>query len=97
MSREAAIDLLSNDIPDDPPEGQQALPTGYGFNLWLCPVYGKMVDGKLHLGIRAGRKHSRRSLHDGVTSRAPVPRSEWTCTPCTAGAKRPTGGLDSRA
>ncbi|WP_417722530.1 PaaI family thioesterase [Salipiger sp.] len=70
MSREDAAELVLNDIPDDPPEGFRPLPMGDGFNLYLGPVYGKMIDGSLRLGMRVGRRHlnPHRTMHGGITA-----------------------------
>lgn len=57
MNHKAAIDLLISDIPDDPPVGFEPLPMGTGFNQYLGPIYGKVIDGKLRLGMRVGRRH----------------------------------------
>ncbi len=68
MTRQAAIDLLLNDIPDEPPEGFTALPTGTGFNQYIGPLYGKVIDGTLRLGMRIGRRHinPHQTCHGGI-------------------------------
>ncbi|WP_196053648.1 PaaI family thioesterase [Paracoccus lichenicola] len=68
MFRDKAVDLLRNDIPDDPPEGYEMLSTGDGFNLWLGPVYGLVEKGRLRLGMRAGRRHlnPHGTMHGGI-------------------------------
>lgn len=68
MNREEAIRLLRDDIDDDPPAGFAPLPTGTGFNLWLGPVYGKIEDGRLRLGMRIGRRHlnPHQTTHGGI-------------------------------
>ena len=44
-------ELLAAEIPDDPPQGFEPLPTGTGFNLFFGPIYGRLVGGKLRLGM----------------------------------------------
>lgn len=68
MDRQAAIDLLQNDLADDPPEGFAPLPMGTGFNQYLGPVYGKVIDGRLRLGMRIGRRHinPHQTTHGGI-------------------------------
>ena len=57
MNRQQAIELIRSDIADEPPEGFKRLPQGSGFNQYFGPVYGKLVDGKLRLGMRVGHRH----------------------------------------
>ncbi|SEJ83529.1 Thioesterase superfamily protein [Marinovum algicola] len=57
MDHSKAIDLLANDMPDDPPEGFKVLAIEEGFNLWIGSVYGKVVDGRLKFGLRIRRRH----------------------------------------
>jgi uncharacterized protein (TIGR00369 family) len=52
-----AIALLQSEIDDDPPEGYVAMPSGSGFNQIVGPVYGRMQNGKLSLGMRIGHRH----------------------------------------
>ncbi|BCH23494.1 PaaI family thioesterase [Mesorhizobium sp. L-8-3] len=61
-------ELLANEISDDPPPGFEPLPTGTGFNVYFGPIYGKLVDGKLRLGMRIGRRHinPHDTCHGGV-------------------------------
>lgn len=68
MDRQAVIDLLLNDIPDDPPEGFEPLPMGTGFNLYVGPIYGRMTDGRLRLGMRIGHRHinPHQTTHGGI-------------------------------
>lgn len=53
----ARIALIQSEIPDDPPPGFLPLPTGPGFNVLLGPLYGRLVEGHLQLGMRIGRRH----------------------------------------
>jgi uncharacterized protein (TIGR00369 family) len=57
MDIEDVVNMLSSEIPDDPPAGYEPLPMGTGFNLYLGPLYGKLIDGKLRLGMRIGKRH----------------------------------------
>lgn len=57
MDIEPIVEMLSSEIPDDPPEGYEPLPTGPGFNCYFGPLYGKVIDGKLRLGMRIGKRH----------------------------------------
>lgn len=61
-------ELLANEISDDPPAGFEPLPTGTGFNVYFGPIYGKLADGKLRLGMRIGRRHvnPHDTCHGGV-------------------------------
>jgi uncharacterized protein (TIGR00369 family) len=65
---ESAIHLLTTEIADDPPAGFRALPTGTGFNQLLGPVYGRMQQSKLTLGMRIGNRHinPHQTCHGGV-------------------------------
>jgi uncharacterized protein (TIGR00369 family) len=54
---QSAIDLLTNDIPANPPEEFTWIPTGAGFNQLIGPVYGRMQDGKLRIGMRITNRH----------------------------------------
>ena len=64
----AVAAMLAQEIPDDPPAGFEPLPTGPGFNLYLGPIYGRLVEGRLRLGLRVGRRHinPHDSCHGGV-------------------------------
>lgn len=61
-------EMLAGEIPDDPPDGFEPLPTGTGFNLYFGPVYGKLVEGRLRLGMRVGKRHinPHDTCHGGV-------------------------------
>lgn len=68
MDPTAVSALLASEIPDDPPEGYEPLASGTGYNQYLGPVYGKVVDGKLRLGMRIGRRHinPHETCHGGI-------------------------------
>lgn len=57
MDAGAVAAMLADEIPDNPPEGFRPLPVGTGYNVYFGPVYGKLIDGKLRLGLRVGRRH----------------------------------------
>ncbi|SMH54757.1 PaaI family thioesterase [Mesorhizobium australicum] len=61
-------ELLASEIADDPPEGFAPLPTGPGYNAYFGPIYGRMLDGRLRLGMRIGRRHinPHDTCHGGV-------------------------------
>ena len=61
-------EMLAGEISDDPPDGFEPLPTGTGFNLYFGPVYGKLVEGRLRLGLRVGKRHinPHNTCHGGV-------------------------------
>lgn len=64
----AAIELLENDIPSDPPEGYRQIDTGAGFNVLFGPVFGRMESGRPMLGIRVSNRHinPHKTCHGGV-------------------------------
>jgi len=68
MDAESVGDLLAREIADNPPEGFAPLPTGPGYNSYFGPIYGKMLDGRLRLGMRIGRRHinPHDTCHGGV-------------------------------
>lgn len=68
MEARAVAAMLAEEIPDDPPAGFEPLPTGTGFNVYLGPIYGKMVESGLRLGLRIGRRHINPHLtcHGGI-------------------------------
>jgi uncharacterized protein (TIGR00369 family) len=68
MDAAAVSEMLSEEIPDDPPEGFLPIKVGTGFNVYFGPIYGKLVEGKLRLGLRVGRRHinPHDTCHGGV-------------------------------
>jgi uncharacterized protein (TIGR00369 family) len=68
MDPKAVRELLASEIPDDPPAGFEPIPMGTGFNVFFGPMYGKLVDGRLRLGMRIGRRHinPHETCHGGV-------------------------------
>lgn len=68
MDRAAVDELLAHEVPDDPPEGYQPVPTGSGFNLFFGPMYAYLAGGRLMLGMRIGRRHinPHGTCHGGV-------------------------------
>ncbi|MBX3573591.1 MAG: PaaI family thioesterase [Mesorhizobium sp.] len=68
MDAAAVSALLAGEIPDDPPEGFLPIQVGTGFNVYFGPIYGKLIDGKLRLGLRVGRRHinPHDTCHGGV-------------------------------
>lgn len=68
MDAAAVSHMLAGEISDDPPEGYRPLPVGTGFNVYFGPIYGKLVAGKLRLGLRVGRRHinPHDTCHGGV-------------------------------
>ena len=68
MDASRVSEMLAAEIPDDPPAGFAPLPTGTGYNLFFGPIYGRLVDGKLRLGMRIGRRHinPHDTCHGGV-------------------------------
>jgi uncharacterized protein (TIGR00369 family) len=61
-------DLIACDLPDDPPRDYKLLPTGVGFNRLLGPVYGRLKEGRLTLGMRISPRHlnPQQTCHGGV-------------------------------
>jgi len=57
MDANAVAVMLAGELADEPPEGFQPISVGTGFNVYLGPVYGKIVEGRLRLGMRVGRRH----------------------------------------
>jgi uncharacterized protein (TIGR00369 family) len=68
MDPKAVSDLLAGEIPDNPSEGFEPIPTGTGFNVYFGPIYGKLVEGRLRLAMRIGRRHinPHDTCHGGV-------------------------------
>ena len=66
----AAITLLGNDIPADPPAGYEPVFTGEGFNLLFGALYGLVEAGRLVLGFRVSHRHvnPHETCHGGVLS-----------------------------
>lgn len=68
MDVRAAIELLENDIPPNPPDGYRLLDTGAGFNILFGPVFGRLIDGRPVLGFRVSNRHinPHKTCHGGV-------------------------------
>ncbi|MCO5161347.1 MAG: PaaI family thioesterase [Mesorhizobium sp.] len=68
MDAAAVSAMLAGEIPDEPPEGFLPIQVGTGFNVYFGPIYGKLIDGKLRLGLRIGRRHinPHDTCHGGV-------------------------------
>ncbi|PSJ57792.1 hypothetical protein C7I84_17400 [Mesorhizobium ephedrae] len=68
MDPRAVMELLAGEIADDPPAGYEPLPTGTGFNEYLGPLYGRLIDGRLRLGMRIGKRHvnPHQTCHGGI-------------------------------
>lgn len=65
---DARIALLQSEIPDDPPAGFIAIPMGTGFNILMGPLYARVVEGRLCIGMRIGRRHinPHQTCHGGI-------------------------------
>lgn len=57
MDAQLVSAMLAEEIPDDPLPGFEPLPLGTGYTVFFGPVYGKMIDGQLRLGMRVGKRH----------------------------------------
>lgn len=65
---DARIALLQSEIPDDPPPGYVQIPVGTGFNILMGPLYARMVDGRMQIGMRVGKRHinPHQTCHGGI-------------------------------
>ena len=64
----STADLIARDVPDDPPDGYKPLPTGLGFMQLLGPIYCRLQDRQLTLGMRISPRHLNpmRTSHGGL-------------------------------
>ena len=83
MDANAVAVMLAGELADEPPEGFQPISVGTGFNVYLGPVYGKIVEGRLRLGMRVGRRHI--NPHD--TCHGGILASLRTCRYMSASSK----------
>jgi uncharacterized protein (TIGR00369 family) len=65
---ESIADLIVRDLPNDPPQGYKALPTGLGFAQLPGAIYGRLKEGQLTLGMRISPRHLNpmQTCHGGV-------------------------------
>lgn len=54
---DSRIALLNSEIPDDPPAGFVPIPMGTGFNVLMGPLFARVIDGRVRIGMRIGRRH----------------------------------------
>jgi hypothetical protein len=54
---QSIADLIARDLPHDPPRGHRLPPTDLGFKQLLGPVYGRLENGRLALGMRIWPRH----------------------------------------
>jgi hypothetical protein len=54
---ESIADLIVRDLPNNPPQGYKALPTGLGFASLLGATYGRLIEGQLTLGMRISPRY----------------------------------------
>ncbi|WP_158595828.1 PaaI family thioesterase [Oleomonas cavernae] len=53
----AIVDIITQDLPDDPPHGFRPIPIDGGFAQVFGTVYGRIDGARLLLGFRCGRRH----------------------------------------